>query len=150
MNASDSVSKFEEQLTSAGRTVAGLTAPMAVDQMLVFYREVRADNCMEDEDGDMLACQWGTFDWDLGPGFQFTLTRQFIEPGTEDEDGISQLALTLHYPSSGILEALGSDNHWCECPAKLDEFGSFVRTSPAYHAVAALKPLKVSLAWDLV
>ena len=150
MNASDSVSTFEEHLTSAGMTVAGLTTPTAVDQILGFYREVRADNCMEDEDGDMLACQWGTFGWDSGPGFQLSLTRQFIEPGTEDEDGISQLSLTLHYPSSETLEALGTDNHWCESPAKLDEFETFIRTSPAYHALAALKPLKVTLAWDLV
>ncbi len=150
MHPSDSLSEFEARLRAAALTGAGLNAPEAARQMLAFYQEVRAENCMEEEDGDMLLYQWGTPEWEEETGFQFNLTRQFIEPGTEDEDGISQLSLTLHYPSSDALADLGADNHWCESPEKLGEFESFIHESPAYGAVSALQPLKVTLMWDLV
>ncbi len=150
MKASESASTFEERLKAAGLTLSGLTATTAVDQMLAFYREVRAANCMEDEDGDMLLHQWGTFDWDPGHGFQWNLTRQFIEPGTEDEDGISQLTLSLHFDASPELEALGADNHWCQSPEGVGSFELFVRTGAPYQAVAGLKPQDVTLDWVLV
>ena len=83
MHPSESVSKLQELSTAAGTPVASMGAREAVDRMLEFYRDVRAENCVTDEEGDMLLCQWGLYDWGGGASFQFNLTRQFIEPGTK-------------------------------------------------------------------
>ena len=147
MHPSESVSKLQELSTAAGTPVASMGAREAVDRMLEFYRDVRAENCVTDEEGDMLLCQWGLYDWGGGASFQFNLTRQFIEPGDEDNEGMSQLSLTLHYAPTDVLLALSNGDLWCESPAGLAEYEQSIRAGDAFLAVTPLKPVKVDLEW---
>lgn len=149
MQPADSASAFQAAVTAAGMTVEGLDAAAALTQMVAFYRDVRAENCLLDEEGDTLLCEWGMHAEGPEPGFQLELTRQFIEPGDEDEDGMSQLSLTLHYAPSAALRALGSGTQVCGSPDELAEFEKNIHASEPYRAVAALKPLETTLVWFL-
>ena len=40
-----------------------LAAAEALELMAAFYRDVRAEDCDLDADGDMLLFQWGVYDW---------------------------------------------------------------------------------------
>lgn len=149
MRPEDSATLFQEAVTAAGMTVEGLCATTALEQMTAFYRHARAENCAPEE-GDMLLCEWGMHDLGGAPNFQLELTRRFIEPGDEDEDGMSQLSLTLQYAPANELQMLGKDGCQCDSPAGLAAFEAAVRASPAYRAVTVLKPQKVMLLWCLV
>lgn len=149
MLPSSSVSVFQDIIAAAGKMVDRLAAADAVEHMLAFYRDVRAAGCMEEE-GDMLLFQWGTYDWGQGQTFQFDLRRQFIQPGDEDEDGMSQFALTLHYAPEERLLALGNGDQWCESPAGAGDFRESILASEAYRAVVLLGPKSVEVEWTLV
>jgi len=80
-----------------GTTIAALTPANSITQILEFYKQIRADNCSINEDGDMLLYQWGTYNWGEGAYFQWDITRQFIETGFEGDDGMSQLSLCFYF-----------------------------------------------------
>jgi hypothetical protein len=46
-----------------GAQLSTLDAAFAVDAMIEFYVDVRADDVRLDDDGDMFLFQWGTWDW---------------------------------------------------------------------------------------
>ena len=122
-----------------------LTPQAAVEQMVTFYRDVRADDCDVDQDGsDMLLVQWGTYDWGDGDHFSFNVTRQFITGPGEDED-IWQLGLTFRYPPEPSLVSLGAGNRWCHRPADLGKFKQFIEQNPAFHAVKARRDASVEI-----
>lgn len=128
-------------------TVEGLSPAAALAQMAVFYLDVRADRCILDEEGDTLVFQWGINEQEAEPSFQLELARHFIEPGNEDEDGMSQMSLILHYDPIPALRALKPGAHECSLPTELIEFEKTILSSPPYRAVAGLKPQKTTLQW---
>jgi hypothetical protein len=141
---------FQAAVTAAGMTLEELSPAAALAQMAVFYLDVRADNCLLDEEGDTLVFQWGVVEQGQSPGFQLEFTRHFIEPGDEDEDGMSQMSLILHYAPIPGLRALTPGTHQCSSPTDLMEFEKTILASPPYKAVAGLKPQKTTLQWYLV
>lgn len=145
MKTKDAKAEFELFLALSGTTTETLQPSAAIRAMSDFYRLDRAEDCHLDEDGDMLLYQWGTYDWGEGRTFQLEFTRQFIENGTEDDDGISQLALVLHFSPSPELDALETGNEWCHSLEDLEAFKSHIAASEAYRAVESLKPEKVTL-----
>jgi hypothetical protein len=147
MQPADSQNRLEHLITSGGRTLATLTAAEAIRFMLAFYRDVRADNCPLDEEGDMLLFQFGAYNWGEGETYNYDITRQFIVSGSEGDDGMSQLCLTVHFTVTDTLRAI-KGNRWCSSPAQADEFEQFIRSNPATQAVAILRPLKVTLDWS--
>lgn len=147
MHPSESASLFEAAVFATARTVAELDAAAALTRMEDFYRYVRAKNCILDEDGDTLHCQWGVNTQGAEKTFQLELSRHFIEPGDEDEDGMSQLSLTLTYAPAPALLALAPGTCQCNQPADLPEFKKTIRASPSFQALAALKPQQTALAW---
>jgi hypothetical protein len=150
MHPSESATTFEAALTTAGTTVLQLDAAAALTQMEAFYRDVRAEKCLMDEEGDTLHCQWGVNEQGAGKTFQLEFSRHFIEPGDEDEDGMSQLSLTLIYAPSPDLLALEPGTFQCSQPAELPEFEKSLRASPHYQTLAALKPQQRTLVWLLM
>jgi hypothetical protein len=141
---------FRERVASAGLSVEKLTPAEALAQMLSFYREVRAKKCMVDLEGDALHFQWGVHDTEEGTTFELDFTRQFIQPGNEDDDGMSQFWVILHYEVTDKLRALASGEHICESPDGADAFQEFVLASEPYRAVVELTPVKVEIDWALV
>jgi hypothetical protein len=150
MNPADSVTIFRERVALAGLAVNRLTAAEALAQILSFYREVRADKCVLDAEGDMLLFDWGARDAAEGEMFQLEFTRQFIQPGDEDEDGMSQIWTRLLFKMTPDLQKIGEGEHWCESPDGADAFEEFVLASEAYRAVVELTPERVDLDWSLV
>jgi hypothetical protein len=150
MSPADSATIFRERVAGAGLAVERLTPAEALAQLLAFYREVRADKCVLDAEGDMLLFAWGPRDADDGEGFQLEFTRQFIEPGDEDEDGMSQLWIRMFFEMTPALRKIGEGDHWCESPDGADAFQEFVLASEAYRAVVELTPQRVDVDWALV
>ena len=147
MKPSDSQSRFEQFVADSGSSVATLAAPDAIRLMLAFYRQVRAANCLLDQDGDMLLFQWGPHDFGEGEAYRYNITRQFIAPGDEDDDGMSQLSLTVRYPVTSALRTLNGSQS-CPSPAQAGELEQFIRSHEATKAVASLAPLQTTLAWS--
>lgn len=150
MDPAKSPQVFRERAARAGLEMKRLTAAEALAQMLAFYRQVRADKCMLDSEGDMLLFGWGTRDTKSGEMFQLEVTRQFIQPGDEDEDGMSQMWVQLLYPMTPALSELGEGEHWCERPSEATEFEEVVLASEAYRAVVELAPERVENDWAMV
>ena len=150
MHPSESATTFEAALTAAGMKVQELDAAAALAQMEAFYRDVRAENCIMDEEGDTLICQWGVNEQGAEKTFQLEFARHFIEPGDEDEDGMSQLSLTLIYAPSPDLLALEPGTCQCSQPAELPEFKKTLLASRPYQTLAALKPQQRTLVWLLM
>jgi hypothetical protein len=124
--------EFEMRVTKEGLQIQQLTLNEGIRLMFEFYREMRADKCPLDEDGDMLLFEWGTWNFVNPRRFQIALTRQFIRPSGEDED-ISQLRLLFRFDPSTESEALADGNRWCHTPDGLAEFERFVRESGPYR-----------------
>ncbi len=120
--------------------------------MLDFYRDVRADGCELQDDGDMLLFQWGVFDFGEGRTFRFDLTRQFIvtDPEDDDESSMSQLSFTFHFVPSPTFEAIKEGHRWCNAPGKLTYFEGFIIGSEAYEAASTTKPARVTLEFGAV
>jgi hypothetical protein len=150
MHPTESSATFQAALTTAGLTLDGLDASTALAQMTDFYREVRAEKCILDEEGDTLICEWSLRDEGAEACLELEFARHFIEPGDEDADGMSQLSLTLHFaPAPGpALLALEPGTQQCSTPEQLAAFEKTILASPQYQLVAELKPLKVTLDWE--
>jgi hypothetical protein len=150
MDPAKSLVVFRDRVSRSGLAIEKLTPAEALAQVMSFYREVRADKCMLDSEGDMLLFQWGMHDDEEGETFQLELTRQFIQPGDEDEDGMSQLWVILHYDATDQLRDLGNGEHWCESPKEASAFEEFVLASESYRAVVELTPSSVEVDWALI
>ncbi|CAN5168481.1 hypothetical protein BH11MYX1_BH11MYX1_38160 [soil metagenome] len=122
-----------------GLVVSTLSVDAGIVAMLTFYRDVRADDCAVEADGDMLLFQWGA-GRERSP---IDLTRQFITSGGEDDD-IWQLSLGFY----GASNDLGRGDRWCGSPDELDAFSSFVTAHPAYLATAASAPIVAELGFE--
>lgn len=146
MNPSESLQRFERFAAGSGRSVADLDAQNAVHLMVEFYRQVRAKDCDLDAEGDTVCFQWGVSGSGDQESFHYDLTRQFIAPGDEDEDGMSQLSLTVHFPVTDALRALEGEE-WCSSPFKVDTLEQFIGSHPATKAIASLTPLRTTLDW---
>jgi hypothetical protein len=144
MAPSDAQAEFTKRLRARGLKVSSVRVDAGFSEALAFYRDVRPTGC-EDPDGDMLLFQWGTYDWGQGTYFNLDLTRQFILKGTEDDEGIFQLAFTFLYAPSVALESLKDGNRWCRSLADLAEFQRYVTSSQAYRVALGQIPAKVQL-----
>lgn len=150
MHPTDSASTFENALAASGLTVAELDAQQALAQMLSFYRDVRAEGCDIAEEEDTLIWRWKVGSQTESPVLLVEIIRSFIEPGTEDEDGMSQLCLSLQFELTDTLRALGKGGSlWCGSPQESEAFERSVLDSHACQALASLKPTAVELVWFL-
>jgi Family of unknown function (DUF6022) len=64
--------------------VRDLTPETAIEAMVAFYRDVRAEDCDLEADGDMLLAQWGMSKDGHGERFVFEIIRQLITGDGED------------------------------------------------------------------
>ncbi len=151
MKPREAKEEFERFVEEAGTAVAVFKPVDAVRLMLDYYREVRAEDCEVDADGDMLLFQWGTHEWGKqGRYFEFNLTRQFNDESEEDGEGLTQLSLTCYFPPTPELEALKTGAKWCASPDELAGFEYYIGKIPAYKAVAKLMPEHVALTYGAV
>lgn len=139
-------SKFEEFIENSGTATSDITLKKGISLMSEFYREVRAQGCDLDFDGDMLLFQWGIYNWDgSGATFQCDITRQFIQGESEGNDGMTQLSFTFHFATTAELEKIPPGNTWCNDPTDLLEFEKFIYDSDAFKAVNDATPSKVEI-----
>jgi hypothetical protein len=139
MTPKSAKNELESRVKQICGSAADLIPAQGIRLMLDFYRDVRAEQCMDlGKGGDMLLFQWGTHDWGQGPSFQLDITRQFIMvcgDDEDDDDAISQLSMCFHFPPSAQFNGLGGGNRWCDTPDDLESFEAFIIGSAAYRAV---------------
>lgn len=129
------------------------TPAQGIDAMIRFFRDVRPETAVVEGAGDMLLYQWGIYSFSGSPSFQLNLTRQFIElveEEGEEEEVMSQLGLTFHFPVSPATEALGEQNRWCESIEGLDDFVRFITQSAPYVALRDARSERVEAEWSLI
>ena len=122
-----------------------VTARAGVDTMLAFYANERAEGVIEEDEGDMLLLQWGTYTFGGPPTFRVNVTRQFILP---DEDEPYQLSLTFHHAPDGGVGSIASGNRWCHSVADVAAFRTFVDQLPALSATDHLQASRVELTYS--
>lgn len=113
-----------------------------------FYETQRPTDAVENQDGDMLLFQWGTYDWGDGANFTLNLTRQLIYPDGEFDQEIWQMGLTYNYEPSAALDALKSGHRWCHDLSNVKEFMESVLGSEAVSACGNETPRFVKLTWE--
>lgn len=146
MKPANAAEELTKRIKASGTPMDELTPAQGLRIMLDFYRDVRAEGCDIDADGDMVLFQWGTYGEGKKRTFQFDLTRQFILE--EDDDSVmSQLAFTFRFAPTAESDALESNNEWCTTPDELEDFEAFVTGSDAYQSVATVSPTKVTLVY---
>ena len=134
---------FEKYLSERRLSVEQLDAENALVAMVGFYLDVRADKVATDEGGDLLLFDWGTYEWEDGPRFQYCITRQFMLPGEVAE--CWHLAVTLYYGSDGRTLALDAGERACASFADLDAFLTFVDGAPATRYARRHDPSAIRL-----
>ena len=147
MQATRAKQEFRQYLHERGLDLESITPAQGIDSMLAFYRDVRADGCVLEDDDDMLLFQWGTYDWSQGEHFSFNITRQLITGEAEDDD-IWQLSLDFKFPPSEALTISGSGNRWCNSLAKLDDLKAFIVNGAAHRSVAHRDDAEVTLEYE--
>ena len=151
MKPKDSKQEFAKFIRKSGAKLAALTPAEGIQLMLDFYRNVRAKGCPFDADGDMLLYQWGVYDdFDGGKSLHFDITRQFIQPGRDGDDAMSQLSLTFFFRPATKYRALKDGNKWCSSPDDLEKFRRFIQRTPPYRKVAELKASDVKIQYSRI
>jgi len=148
MKAKRAKQEFEKLILKSGGHVRSLSPAQGLEMMLAFYVSVRFDDVALTAYGDMLLYQWGTYDWGEGESFEFDITRQLILGAGEDEN-IFQLSLTFKFQPTVKLRQLGEGNRWCRSLEEVEEFRSFINSSPAMIAVGHATPSIVKLEYDV-
>jgi hypothetical protein len=148
MKANAAKREFENYLAKKGLSLRALTPEEGFAACLDFYRNVRATDCEDHTEADMLLAQWGVFDWGRGEHFSFDITRQFILSGGEDED-IFQLSLTFRFPPAPDLRAFAQGNRSCQSHEEIPVFEEFVRLLPAYLGVATRRDAQLESKFGL-
>jgi hypothetical protein len=136
-----------------GCDLNGSTPAEGIDAMLRFFREMRPEGRLSEDVGDMLLYQWGIYRFSGSPSFQLNLTRQFIElveEEREDEEVMSQLGLTFHFPPTDAMQALGAQNRWCESVEDVDDLLAFITRSVPYVTLKDQRATRVEIQWSLV
>ena len=146
MNPQRAKAEFLKFLENRGESVEHLLPTAAVEAMIAFYREVRADGCDLAEDKDMLLFQWHAYESHTGAPFVYDITRQFIFGEGEDDD-IWQLHLTFEFEATEQLVAVGDGNRWCQSPDELGAFEELVRTHAATIAVGRRSDSRAKLSY---
>ena len=170
MRPGDSVDTFNKFAAANGVDLAACTPRQGLEQMLAFFRSIKPTGCVQEEDGDMLLFQYGTYDWGSGRWFELDITRQFLDlehvfeddddddeddddddgPHDDDQATMSQLSLTFSFRPSPELDALDSDNRWNEGVALEDAFVSFVFDSAAMRLLCDRRADRIELEHSLV
>lgn len=123
------------------------TAPLV---MVSWYLLQPVEDVDLESDGDMLLCQWGTYDWGDGPTFEYDMTRQLTvdEPG-ELDPLIWQVSLTLQFPPQAG-EGAGRGQRWCHHPGGLEDLQTFAMAAEPVRRLDRKPPLRVKLDFGVV
>jgi hypothetical protein len=147
MNAKNVKKEFLRYLAARGESVQKITPSRALESVLAFYLEVRAEGCDLTADQNMLLFQWGTYDWGKGEHFEVDLARQFIFGDGEDED-VWQFHVMFRFAPIELFRQLANGDRWCKSLEELPEFTSFVRGHPATLAVGSRTDAVASLDYE--
>lgn len=153
MTPSESSEALADFARQRGINLESATPSQGIDAMIHFFRDVRPESRIVEGAGDMILFQWGVYRFSGSPSFQLNLTRQFIElveEEGEDEEVMSQLGLTFHFPATAAMEAFGKQNRWCESLAGVDDFVAFITKSAPYVSLKDARPERVETEWGLV
>ena len=142
--------EFRRFLARQGTAPTWLSPATGIPSMLEFYAEVRAAECVLENNEDMLLFQWGTYDWGNGKHFEVDITRQVALPAQEEDQDLWQLSLTFRLPPKPHLSVLGSGNRWCQSPDQLAEFRRFIEGSSVFLASLSEQDWRVSLSFGSV
>ena len=129
-------------------TLPDVTPSSGIGKMIAFYRDVRADDCPLEQDGDMLLFQWGMYDWGSGPSFQINITRQFVLDEPDADQAMSQLSLTFHFKPTGSNKAYGKGNRWCHEPSQLIAFMDFIHKQKPFMELVEQNAARVEINWS--
>lgn len=126
-----------------------LEAPVAFGLMVDFFASTVPDGAVpEDQDGDMLLYEWGTFDWGQGPAFTLSLRRQIIYPDGPSDQEIWQLAVSYEYEPRTVFKELGQGEQWCASRYAAADFKASFLASPVVTAVRTIPFRSVDLTWE--
>ncbi len=144
MKTREALKQFEEFLAEKSVDIQSAPAKQGLMALVLFYRDVRAEDVELMADGDMLLYRFGIHDRGAGERFELNLTRQLMYVEGEEDDTF-QLSLTCAYPPTDALRALGSHEQWCFHPEELDDLIAVLQASEPYVRLKDDAPGQVEL-----
>ena len=148
MHLSSIEARFLNFLDENNEVLEKLTPSKGISLMLDFYRNERVDNCPLDQDGDMLLFEWGCSKNGDDELFFCMIVRQLIATDAADDE-IYQLQLAFFYIPTEEFRHYGKKNHWCATPDQLEEFQSFIHTSPPFLSMQSIQPVTIKLTMEI-
>ena len=114
----------------------------AFNWILDQYKNLRIDQTVIKNDGDMLLFQWGSNPWDPPRTLNIDLTRQVLFANGEDDE-IFQISCRFLF--DGNIERSG--NQWCSNPDDLSSFRTMILDNPWYlkYKLQTPKLIKVEM-----
>jgi hypothetical protein len=113
-----------------------------INTSLTLFQEIKVKGIVsDDEDGDMLLFQYGTYDWGNGKFFEFNITRQFIKV---NEDEPYQLSMTLFFEQ---IECK-SYNSWSNDFDNLEKWIENIKETEGYKLIKHLTCKKFQIFFE--
>lgn len=113
-----------------------------INTSLTLFQEIKVKGIVsDDEDGDMLLFQYGTYDWGNGKFFEFNITRQFIKV---NEDEPYQLSMTLFFEP---IECK-SYNSWSNDFDNLEKWIENIKETEGYKLIKHLTCKKFQIFFE--
>jgi hypothetical protein len=147
MNKRAITASFKKWIKDQGLKEKDLSLSSLPDLFLSYFQHIQFETVGEENDGDMLLYEYGTYDWGQGEQFQIGLTRQLIEAHDEEveqEDFMYQLQVTFFYPASGF-ESVSSFNQWSSDSLSLTDFQRMIVNSVGYQTALPKTPLRLEI-----
>jgi hypothetical protein len=122
--------------------VEGLTADSMVQVMIDWFRLVRLDWAGAAAANDVLVYRYGGWSEGCATGFKFSVLRRITErkAGSADTDWFAGITLMFEPSRYGNLQAVDTvSSDW----KSLEAFLHAIESSPAFNALAAVKPMSV-------
>ncbi len=148
MKPDQSIDEYFAHSKIAPGTLPAVTPSSGIGKMIAFYRDVRADDCPVEQDGDMLLFQWGTYDWGEGPSFQINITRQFTLNDRDADQAMSQLSLTFHFEPTVSNKVYEKGSRWCPEPSQLIAFIDFIHGQKPFKDLSGQNAARVEIDWS--
>lgn len=150
MNEQRVIESFQNYLKEKGFEEKSLSLSILPNLFIDYYQDVKFDAFNEEDDGDMLLFQYGTYNFQEERYFQINFTRQFYEVYEDDSHQICQLGVTFFYCPKNFYDII-SFNKWSANFSNLTDFHNVIIDSDGFkkalNEILLKKEIAVELVW---
>lgn len=149
MNKQIIIDSFQGYLKEKGFDEKSLSLSNVPELFVDYYRNIKFDGFVEENDSDILLFQYGTYNWQKERYFQLNFTRQLYEVYKDESHQIYQLGLTFFYSPDGFSN-ISSFNKWTKDFSDLTDFLDSIINSGGFNEALNEIPLRKEIVVYLI